>query len=119
MKKRLYSRWHKNIRHRILKWSVPKPFCSPLKTGKIKKSGNDSKRHGKSLVNGENVFLKNAWPAYKIVQDAGDRVVFPPKVIMEVKALACQLPYERNLPLSRLSSVDIAREAINSGLLLQ
>jgi hypothetical protein len=35
---------------------------------------------------------------------------------MEVKALACQLPYERNLPFSRLSSVDIAREAINSGI---
>jgi hypothetical protein len=116
MKKRLCSKWHKNIRHRIMKLFVPRPFCSPLPAGKIKKSVNDSKRHGKSLVSGENVFLKNAWPVSKIVQDAGDRVVFPPKVIMEVKALACQLPCERNLPFSRLSSVDIAREAINSGI---
>jgi hypothetical protein len=116
MKKRLCSKWHKNIRHRIMKLFVPRPFCSPLRVGKIKKSVNDSKRHGKSLVSGENVFLKNAWPVSKIVQDAGDRVVFPPKVIMEVKALACQLPCERNLPFSRLSSVDIAREAINSGI---
>jgi len=35
---------------------------------------------------------------------------------MEVKALACQLPCDRNLPFSRISSVDIAREAINSGI---
>ena len=35
---------------------------------------------------------------------------------MEVKALACQLPCERNLPLSRLSHDDIAREAVESGI---
>jgi len=35
---------------------------------------------------------------------------------MEVKALACQLPRERNLPLSRLSHDDIAREAVESGI---
>lgn len=35
---------------------------------------------------------------------------------MEVKALACQLPFERNLPLSRLSNADIAREAVDSGI---
>jgi hypothetical protein len=116
MKKRPCSRCHKNIRHRILKWFVPRPFCLPRTAGKTKKSVNDSKRHDRSLVSGENVSLKNAWPVSKIVQDAGDRVVFPPKVIMEVKALACQLPCERNLPFSRLSSVDIAREAINSGI---
>lgn len=47
---------------------------------------------------------------------AGDRAAFPPKVVMEVKALACQLPYERNLPLSRLSCSDIAREAVENGI---
>ena len=99
-----------------MKWSVPKPFCSLLKAGKIKKLVDDSKRHDKSLVSGENVSLKNAWPAYKIVQDAADRVVFPTKIIMEVKALACQLPCERNLPFSQLSSADIAREAIDNGI---
>ena len=116
MKKRPYSRWHKNTRHRILKWFAPRPFCSLLTADKTKKSVNDSKRHDKSLASGENVSLRNAWPVSKIVQGAGDRVIFPPKVIMEVKALACQLPCERNLPFSRLSSVDIAREAINSGI---
>lgn len=35
---------------------------------------------------------------------------------MEVKALACQLPCERNLPLSRLSHAEIAREAVDNGI---
>jgi hypothetical protein len=35
---------------------------------------------------------------------------------MEIKALACELPSERNLPFSRLSHADIAREAVRSGI---
>lgn len=35
---------------------------------------------------------------------------------MEVKALACQLPRERQLPFSRLSHDDIAREAVARGI---
>ena len=35
---------------------------------------------------------------------------------MEVKALACQLPSERDLPFSRLSHADIAREAVRNGI---
>ena len=61
-------------------------------------------------------FLKNALTVSKIVQGAGDRAVFPPKIFMEVKALFCQIPCERNIPLSRLSSADIAREAVESGI---
>ena len=116
MRKRLYNKSHEDIRHRILKSFVPRLFCSLPKAWKINKSVNVSKCHDRSLVNGENVSLKSGWPVSKIVQDAGDRVVFPPKVVMEVKALACQLPCERNLPFSRLSNADIAREAISSGI---
>ena len=35
---------------------------------------------------------------------------------MEVKALACELPSERNLPFSRFSHAEIAREAVRSGI---
>lgn len=35
---------------------------------------------------------------------------------MEIKALACALPKERDLPFSRLSHADIAREAIQRGV---
>lgn len=35
---------------------------------------------------------------------------------MEIKALACQMPSERDVPFSRLSHMDIAREAMRSGI---
>lgn len=37
-------------------------------------------------------------------------------MVIEVKALACQLPFERHLPLSRISHADIAREAVETGI---
>jgi hypothetical protein len=39
--------------------------------------------------------------------------------VAEVKALACQLPSERGVPLSRFSSAEIAREAIKRGIVEQ
>jgi len=40
-------------------------------------------------------------------------------VVAEVKAIACQLPSERGLPLSRFSSSEIAREAVARGIVEQ
>lgn len=37
-------------------------------------------------------------------------------MVVEVKALACELPHEHQLPLSRLSTNDIAREAVRRGI---
>jgi hypothetical protein len=36
--------------------------------------------------------------------------------VVEVKALACELPAEAGLPFSRFSCADIAREAIRRGI---
>ena len=47
---------------------------------------------------------------------AGVPAFFPPDVVMEIKALACQLPAERQLPFSRLSHDDIARQAQARGI---
>lgn len=38
---------------------------------------------------------------------------------MAVKALACELPHERGVPLSRLSTSDLQREAIRQGLVAE
>jgi len=38
-------------------------------------------------------------------------------VVVQIKALACELPYEHHLPLSRLSITEIRSEAIKRGLL--
>lgn len=41
---------------------------------------------------------------------------FPPEVVVQVKAIACELPATRGVPLSRLSCADIVREAQRSGI---
>ncbi len=42
--------------------------------------------------------------------------VFPPPVVVQVKALACQLPCESGVPLSRFSSAESAAEIVNRGI---
>jgi hypothetical protein len=46
----------------------------------------------------------------------GVRPVFPPNVVMQIKAMACELPATSGLPLSRFSRDDLVREAINRGI---
>jgi hypothetical protein len=68
------------------------------------------------LVNGANDFLKSGLPVLMIDQGVAGHAIFPPTVMMEVKALACELPTMRGIPLSRFSNADIAQEAIRSGI---
>lgn len=49
-------------------------------------------------------------------RDPDGLAVFPPDIVMEVKAVACELPTLRNLPFSRISSADIAREVTRRGI---
>jgi hypothetical protein len=44
------------------------------------------------------------------------RRVFPPEVVIQIKSLACELPAEHGIPLSRFSMADLKREAIRRGL---
>lgn len=54
-----------------------------------------------------------AWP---ISPEPDARPVFPPEVVVQVKALACELPFEQQIPLSRFSHKEIAREVIQRGI---
>lgn len=45
-----------------------------------------------------------------------DQPLFPPSVVVQVKALACELPWESNSPLSRFSTRDVAREVVSQGI---
>jgi hypothetical protein len=60
--------------------------------------------------------VPTGWP---IKSEVGVRPHFPPQVRVQIKALACELPAKLNLPLSRFSSSDIARAAVNEGLVAQ
>ena len=61
----------------------------------------------------------NDWKDWKIVPGPDDRPVFSPNVVMEVKALACELPFDRGILLSRFSSDEIATEVIRRGIVAQ
>jgi hypothetical protein len=49
-------------------------------------------------------------------QGREDPLLFPPQVVIEVKALACQLPAEFSKPLSRFTAREIAQLAIERGI---
>jgi hypothetical protein len=51
--------------------------------------------------------------------EAGVRPAFPPSLVVQVKALACELPYTLGLPLSRLSVEEIRRHVISQGLVAE
>jgi len=42
--------------------------------------------------------------------------IFPPAVVIEIKALACEIPYKIGIPLSRLSISELKREVIERGI---
>jgi hypothetical protein len=42
--------------------------------------------------------------------------LFPPEVVVQVKALACELPAALGVPLSRLSTADVVREVQRAGI---
>ena len=50
---------------------------------------------------------------------AGVPPSFPPSVVVQVKALACELPHRLGLPLSRLSLADIRQEVMAQGIVAQ
>ena len=64
-------------------------------------------------------FHLNDCPGSKNSRAAGDRRAFPPSVIVDVKALACELPARRGLPLARWSFSELRREVIAKGIVAQ
>jgi len=73
--------------------------------------------HGaKWSVSGERDFLTNGWRDSRTKTARGAPGFFPPEVVMEVKALACELPATTGVPLSRWSTADIARYVRSTGL---
>jgi hypothetical protein len=49
----------------------------------------------------------------------GARPAFPPSLVVQVKALACELPHRLRLPLSRFSIADIRQEVLDQGLVAE
>jgi hypothetical protein len=105
-----------NIRHRIEMSCGPRLFSSPLRVCPTRKSANAWTCHDRSCRSGVSASSTSAWPACKSGQGAGDPAFFPPEIVVEIKALACQLPKDLGLPFSRLSRDDIAQQAVQRGI---
>jgi len=76
-------------------------------------------RRGRSSASGVGVSTPTDYPVSKISRAAADRRVFPPSVMVEIKALACELPSRRGLPFARWSLAELRREAVAQGLVAQ
>lgn len=73
----------------------------------------------RSSASGVNVSIPIGYVASKIGRAVADRRIFPPTVMVEIKALACELPSRCGLPLARWSLAELRREAVAQGLVAQ
>src|SRR5439155_21637013 len=70
----------------------------------------------KSSASGENASGGTECRASRNSLGAGGRPAFPPRVVVAVKALACELPAQRGLPLARWSLSELQRAVVAQGL---
>jgi hypothetical protein len=70
---------------------------------------------GKLSVCGENGSLSSASRASKNVLDRAVPGLFPPHLVVQIKAIACELPAKYGIPLSRWSTKDIVNYVRQSG----
>ena len=55
----------------------------------------------------------------RINQEPDAHPIFPPDIVVQIKVLACELPFQKGIPLSRFTSNEIATEAIIRGIVAQ
>src|SRR3954454_931989 len=67
-------------------------------------------------VSGEGASPRRVWRGWMSGPGRGVPGRFPPAEIAEVKALACELPAQTGRPLSRWSAAELAREAVERGI---
>jgi DDE superfamily endonuclease len=73
----------------------------------------------RSSASGASGSLVLAYPAWRSSLGAGVKPAFPPSVVVQVKALACELPHRFGLPLSRFSVAEIRQEVLRQGLIAE
>jgi hypothetical protein len=102
----------------IARWFAPRSSSWQLPVWRTSRYPTAWTCRVKSSPNGGNVFFSNAWTACRTNPGAGDRALFPPQSIVEIKALACELPIKLGLPFSRLTHADIACQAVLRGIVV-
>src|SRR5574341_906270 len=108
--------WRGHIRHRIETSCARRSSCTPPRVSATTRSALVSIRPGRSSASGASASSRRGSPAWTSDRVAAGRPCFPPSVVVAVKALACELPHESGLPLSRFSIPEIQREILARGL---
>jgi hypothetical protein len=108
-----------NIRHRIVTWSERRSCCSRQKGSATTSSLLAWTRRARLSASGASDSLARGSLDWSRNLGAGVPPSFPPSVVVQVKALACELPHRLQLPLSRLSLSEIRREVITQGLVAE
>src|ERR1019366_1907220 len=78
-----------------------------------------STRLARSSANGGSGLPFLDSPVWKLSLGAGVKPAFPPSLVVQVKALACELPHRLGLPLSRFSIEEIRQHVISQGLVAE
>jgi hypothetical protein len=60
--------------------------------------------------------MSSVWPGWTICRGSDDPRLSPPDVVVAIKALACELPATSGRPLSRWQCPDLARAAVEQGI---
>ena len=76
-------------------------------------------RPARSSANGASDSLSRACRVLRRGLAAGVMPAFPPSLVVQVKALACELPHTFGLPLSRFSKEEIRQHVISQGLVAE
>lgn len=71
---------------------------------------------GRSSASGVSASSRSAWRDSRRSLGEAGLPAFPPSVVVAVKALACQLPFECGRPLSRWSLSEFKREVLQRGI---
>src|ERR1700729_3717604 len=79
----------------------------------------NSTRPARSSASGASGSRLPDYPAWKLNLGAGVKPAFPPSLVVQVKALACELPHRLGLPLSRLSIAEIRQHVISQGFVAE
>jgi hypothetical protein len=108
-----------SIRHRIVMSSERRSYCSRRRVRPTTLSLLAWTRRARLSASGASDSPSRDFLAWSRNLGAGVPPAFPPSVVVQVKALACELPHRLQLALSRLSLSEIRREVITQGLVAE
>jgi len=107
---------HADIRHRIQTSCGPRSCSTRPRGWATTRSPHAWTPHDRWCPSGANASTSNACPDLPISPGEDDPPVFPPDVVVAVKALACELPTTAGAPLARWHCPDLARTAVEQGI---